>query len=57
MKTTHNNMNVVHAAVASGDERTIAYILSKTKKHQYIAKTSTQATVLHIATGTCISYI
>ena len=50
-KVTENQMNVVHAAVVSGDAKTIKYILTKTKNHQHVAKTSTGATVLHIATG------
>ena len=44
-------MNIVHAAVVSSDAKTIKYILTKTKNHQHVAKTSTGATVLHIATG------
>ena len=46
-------MNIVHAAVVSGDYKMAKYILKKTKEDMHIAETSTGATVLHIAAGKC----
>ena len=48
---TENKMNLIHAAVASGDLNMVKYILSKTKEHMHIQETATGATVLHIAAG------
>ena len=44
-------MNIVHAAVVSGDYKMAKYILKKTKEDMHIVETSTGATVLHIAAG------
>ena len=48
-----NQMNIVHAAVVSGDYKMAKYILKKTKEDMHIVETSTGATVLHIAAGEC----
>lgn len=46
-----NKMNIVHAAVSSGNVQVVQYALSKTPYKMHIAQTSTLSTVVHIAAG------
>lgn len=52
-----NKMNVVHAAVSSGDVRVVQYALSKTPCEMHVAQSSTASTVVHIAASMYMSSI